>query len=56
MISSAELEKENAEYQEQILRAHQKIKADQAMHAKLKKVLAIGLTLTDEQSPDENSE
>jgi CheY-like chemotaxis protein len=40
-----ELEKENAGYQEQVLKAYQKIKADEARFNKLQKALAIGLTL-----------
>ncbi|HVV82345.1 MAG TPA: hypothetical protein VHE35_04670, partial [Kofleriaceae bacterium] len=44
-----ELERENATYQEQVLKAHQKIKADEALVARAKKALAIALTSLDEQ-------
>jgi CheY-like chemotaxis protein len=44
----AELESQNADYQEQVLKAFQKIKTDEATVAKAKKALAIALTLLDE--------
>jgi DNA-binding response OmpR family regulator len=43
-----ELERQNAGYQEQILRAFQKIKADEATVARAKKAMAIALTLLDD--------
>ncbi len=43
------LEHENASYQEQVLRAYQKIKADEAMVARAKKAMAIALTVLDDQ-------
>ena len=42
-----ELEEQNAAYQEQILKAYQKIKTDEATNARAKKALAIALTLLD---------
>ena len=44
-----ELEGQNAQFQEQVLRAYQKIKSDEAIVAKAKKAMAIALTLLDEQ-------
>ena len=41
------LEKENGELQEQLLRAYQKIKSDEAIANKAKKAMAIALTLLD---------
>jgi CheY-like chemotaxis protein len=41
------LERENADLQEQLLRAYQKIKADEAIANKAKKAMAIALTLLD---------
>ena len=43
------LEQENASYQEQVLRAYQKIKSDEAMVARAKKAMAIALTVLDDQ-------
>jgi chromosome segregation ATPase len=43
------LEHENASYQEQVLRAYQKIKTDEAMVARAKKAMAIALTVLDDQ-------
>ncbi len=43
------LEHENTSYQEQVLRAYQKIKADEAMVARAKKAMAIALTVLDDQ-------
>ena len=45
----AALEQENASYQEQVLRAYQKIKTDEAMVARAKKAMAIALTVLDDQ-------
>ena len=45
------LEQENAQYQEQVLRAYQKIKADEAMVARAKKAMAIALTVLDQPQP-----
>jgi chromosome segregation ATPase len=42
------LETENASYQDQVLRAYQKIKSDEAMVARAKKAMAIALTVLDE--------
>jgi chromosome segregation ATPase len=42
------LETENASYQDQVLRAYQKIKADEAMVARAKKAMAIALTVLDD--------
>jgi len=42
------LEQENAGYQEQVLRAYQKIKSDEALVARAKKAVAIALTALDE--------
>ncbi|MBC7977616.1 MAG: response regulator, partial [Myxococcales bacterium] len=43
-----ELEGENATYQEQVLKAYQKIKSDEAVVARAKKALAIALTALDD--------
>ena len=43
------LEQENASYQDQVLRAYQKIKSDEAMVAKARKAMAIALTVLDEE-------
>jgi chromosome segregation ATPase/CheY-like chemotaxis protein len=43
------IEQENASYQEQVLRAYQKIKSDEAMVARAKKAMAIALTVLDDQ-------
>jgi DNA-binding response OmpR family regulator len=44
------LETENASYQDQVLRAYQKIKSDEAMVARAKKAMAIALTVLDEDA------
>jgi CheY-like chemotaxis protein len=46
------LETENASYQEQVLKAYQKIKADEATVSKAKKALAIALTALHEDKKD----
>jgi DNA repair exonuclease SbcCD ATPase subunit len=51
----AELEQESARYQDQILRAYQRIKADESIVARAKKALAIALTLL-EESDDGNEQ
>jgi chromosome segregation ATPase len=43
-----ELETENATYQDQVLKAYQKIKTDEATVARAKKALAIALTTLDD--------
>lgn len=43
------LEQENANYQDQVLRAYQKIKTDEAMVARARKAMAIALTVLDDQ-------
>jgi CheY-like chemotaxis protein len=52
----AELEKESASYQEQILKAYQRIKSDESIVSRAKKALAIALTLLDESAPDGGDE
>lgn len=42
------VETENQSYQEQVLRAYQKIKADEAMVARAKKAMAIAITVLDD--------
>ena len=49
------LEQENAGYQEQVLKAYQKIKADEATVARAKKAMAIALTLLDEEKSSEKT-
>ena len=49
------LETENASYQEQVLRAYQKIKTDEAMVARAKKAMAIALTVLDDQGQPKES-
>ncbi|MBA2541616.1 MAG: hypothetical protein H0V17_18375, partial [Deltaproteobacteria bacterium] len=44
------LETENASYQDQVLRAYQKIKSDEATRARAQKALAIALTVLDDDS------
>ena len=44
------IEHENASYQDQVLRAYQKIKTDEAMVARAKKAMAIALTVLDESA------
>ncbi len=46
----AELEEQNAGYQEQVLKAYQRIKSDESTVARAKKAMAIALTLLDETS------
>ncbi|HEY1551027.1 MAG TPA: hypothetical protein VGG28_24530 [Kofleriaceae bacterium] len=43
------LEAENTNYQDQVLRAYQKIKQDEAMVTRAKKAMAIALTVLDDQ-------
>jgi hypothetical protein len=43
-----EIESQNADYQEQVLKAYRRIKADEAAVERAKKALAIALTLLDE--------
>ncbi len=43
-----EIERQNTGYQEQVLRAYQKIKSDETTVARAKKALAIALTLLDD--------
>jgi hypothetical protein len=43
------LEQENTGYQDQVLRAYQKIKNDEAMVAKARKAMAIALTVLDDE-------
>ena len=43
------IEAENTSYQEQVLRAYQKIKTDEAMVARARKAMAIALTVLDDQ-------
>jgi CheY-like chemotaxis protein len=50
------IEQENANYQEQVLRAYQKIKADEAMVARAKKAMAIALTVLDDQGAPKTNE
>ena len=50
-----ELEQQNAAYQEQVLKAYQKIKADEAMVARAKKAMAIALTVLDDDSKPQQS-
>lgn len=52
----AELEKESASYQEQILKAYQRIKSDESIVSRAKKALAIALTLLDESAPEGGDE
>ena len=42
------VEHENSSYQEQVLRAYQKIKTDEQMVARAKKAMAIALTVLDD--------
>jgi CheY-like chemotaxis protein len=52
----AELEQESARYQDQILRAYQRIKADESIVARAKKALAIALTLLEESDTEGGEE
>jgi chromosome segregation ATPase len=49
------LEQENANYQEQVLRAYQKIKSDEAMVARARKAMAIALTVLDDEGNPQSS-
>jgi hypothetical protein len=51
-----ELEQESTRYQDQILRAYQRIKSDESIVARAKKALAIALTLLEESAPDGSEE
>jgi CheY-like chemotaxis protein len=51
-----ELEQESAGYQDQILKAYQRIKSDESIVNRAKKALAIALTLLDESVNDGNEE
>ena len=50
------MEKESAGYQDQILKAYQRIKSDESIVSRAKKALAIALTLLDESAPDPSDE
>jgi chromosome segregation ATPase len=52
----AELEQESAGYQDQILKAYQRIKSDESIVSRAKKAMAIALTLLDESAPDGSDE
>ncbi|MGZ3438326.1 MAG: response regulator [Polyangia bacterium] len=52
----ADLEQESAGYQDQILKAYQRIKSDESIVSRAKKALAIALTLLDESAPDPGDE
>jgi CheY-like chemotaxis protein len=52
----SELENESAGYQDQILKAYQRIKSDESIVSRAKKALAIALTLLDESAPDDKDE
>jgi CheY-like chemotaxis protein len=51
-----DLEQESAGYQDQILKAYQRIKSDESIVNRAKKALAIALTLLDESAPDGGDE
>ena len=51
-----ELEQESAGYQEQILKAYQRIKSDESIVSRARKALAIALTLLDESAPNGSDE
>jgi chromosome segregation ATPase len=51
-----ELEQESARYQDQVLRAYQRIKSDENIVARAKTALAIALTLLEESEPEAGSE
>jgi CheY-like chemotaxis protein len=51
-----ELEQESAGYQDQILKAYQRIKSDESIVSRAKKALAIALTLLDEGANDGGDE
>ena len=50
----AAIEQENASYQEQVLRAYQKIKQDEAMVTRARKAMAIALTVLDDDQGNQN--
>ncbi|MEO6951046.1 MAG: response regulator [Polyangia bacterium] len=50
----SELEQESARFQDQILRAYQRIKADESTVQRAKKALAIALTLLEESEPEKD--
>jgi CheY-like chemotaxis protein len=52
----SELETESAGYQDQILKAYQRIKSDESIVSRAKKALAIALTLLDESAADGSDE
>ncbi len=52
----SELEQESAGYQDQILKAYQRIKSDESIVSRAKKALAIALTLLDEGANDGGDE
>ena len=52
----SELEQESAGYQDQILKAYQRIKSDESIVSRAKKALAIALTLLDESAKDGGDE
>ena len=52
----ASLDQEGADYQEQILKAYQRIKNDESVVTRAKKALAIALTLLDESERDAGDE
>ena len=51
-----ELEGENAQFQEEVLKAYRKINADEATVSRAKKALAIALTLLDDTAKRDGSE
>jgi hypothetical protein len=51
-----DLEQESAGYQDQILKAYQRIKSDESIVSRAKKALAIALTLLDESNADGSDE
>jgi CheY-like chemotaxis protein len=51
-----ELEQESSGYQDQILKAYQRIKSDESIVSRARKALAIALTLLDEQESDGGDE
>jgi hypothetical protein len=47
-----DLEQESSGYQDQILKAYQRIKSDESVVGRARKALAIALTLLEESPPD----
>ena len=47
-----DLEQESARYQDQVLRAYQRIKSDESTVQRARKALAIALTLLEESEPE----